>query len=162
MGVAGCGKSSVGQELARELGLPLIEGDDFHSTANVAKMRAGVPLTDDDRAEWLATLTDQLRIHGQTGVVLTCSALRQRYRNQLRQGVADLRFVHLRLDKALSLQRVGARPGHFFSATLVDSQFAALEDPAGEPGVVTVDAALPLADVVAQAAAALRAHGGQP
>src|SRR4051794_7805882 len=86
MGVAGCGKSSLGQVCSDHLGIPLLEGDDFHSASNVSKMRSGVPLSDDDRKSWLDTLAEQLKAHP-NGVVLTCSALRQRYRNQLRAAV---------------------------------------------------------------------------
>lgn len=139
MGVAGCGKSSLGQRIAQHTGLPLLEGDDFHSTINIHKMRHGTPLSDDDRATWLQTLAGQLGQHP-GGVVLTCSALRQRYRNQLRAAVPALRFVFLQLTLEQARQRVASRPGHLFPVSLVASQFEALEDPSQEAGVLSVDA----------------------
>ena len=148
MGVAGCGKSSLGQVCARALALPLLEGDDFHSEANVAKMRSGTPLSDDDRAAWLDTLAAQLQAHPQ-GVVLTCSALKQRYRERLRAAAPGLRFVFLDLTQEQARERVAARPAHLFPVSLVASQFAALEDPRQEPGVLRLDAAEPLAQLTA-------------
>lgn len=150
MGVAGCGKSAVGGRIADALGLPLIEGDDFHPPRNIEKMRDGVPLTDEDRAGWLAQLGTQLQRHG-TGAVLTCSALKAAYRDSLRAAAPGLRFVHLALGQDESLRRVAARPGHFYPPSLVASQFDALQDPAGEPGVLVLDATRPL-DALAEAA----------
>ena len=143
MGVAGCGKSSLGQVCSEHLGIPLLEGDDFHSPSNVTKMRSGVPLSDDDRKSWLDTLALQLKVHPQ-GVVLTCSALRQRYRNLLRAAVPGLRFVFLDLTQAQACERMAARPGHLFPVSLVASQFETLEPPTKEPGVLRVDATRPL------------------
>ncbi len=155
MGVAGCGKSAIGQALAQALGLPLIEGDAFHPPLNIDKMRQGLPLSDQDRAGWLDTLADELarRPHG---AVLACSALKAAYRQRLRRAAPALRFVHLALTPAQAQARVAARPGHFYPASLVASQFEALEDPAAEPGVTVVDATLPLDEVVARARAGLR------
>lgn len=146
MGVAGCGKSSLGQRCAEALGLPLLEGDDFHSENNVAKMRSGTPLSDDDRAAWLDTLAAQLQAHPQ-GVVLTCSALKQRYRERLRAAAPGLRFVFLDLTQDQARARVAARPAHLFPVSLVASQFAALEDPRHESGVLHLDATQPLKDL---------------
>ena len=143
MGVAGCGKSSLGAAVAAAEGLPLIEGDDFHSPASRAKMAQGTPLTDADRAQWLLTLGRQLAAHPQ-GVVLTCSALKRSYRDQLRQAAPGLRFVFLDIARDAAQKRVASRGSHFFSASLVDSQFATLESPVGEPGVLRVDALEPL------------------
>ncbi|MBI5258156.1 MAG: gluconokinase [Burkholderiales bacterium] len=152
MGVAGCGKSSAGQAVADALGLPLIEGDDFHGPANQAKMSAGVALTDEDREGWLAALAAQLAARP-AGVVLTCSALKRAYRDRLRAAQPRLRFVHLVIDEQTALSRVVARAGrHFFGPELVSSQFRTLEDPAGEPGVLALDATLPLADIAAATA----------
>jgi gluconokinase len=159
MGVAGCGKSSLGQRCAQALSLPLLEGDDFHSASNVAKMRNGTPLSDEDRAAWLDTLAAQLQAHPQ-GVVLTCSSLKQRYRDRLRAATPSLRFVFLHLTPEQSRARVAARPAHLFPVSLVDSQFAALEDPSQEPGVLPLDATLPLE---ALASAVVHwVHGAQP
>lgn len=154
MGVAGCGKSAVGQRLAQSLGLPLVEGDSFHPAANIEKMRRGLALDDADRADWLATLARELGAHPQ-GAVLTCSALKSSYRERLRAGAPGLRFVHLALTPSQALERVAGRKDHFYPPSLVDSQFAALEDPAGEPGVVVVDASLPLDRVVQESLAGL-------
>jgi gluconokinase len=147
MGVAGCGKSSLAAALAQALAWPLIEGDEFHPPANVAKMRAGLALEDADRVDWLAALGAQLQGHPQ-GAVLTCSALKRAYREQLRQSSPGLRFVHLALDRAEALRRVIQRAaGHYFHPQLVDSQFNTLEAPGDEPGVLTLDATLPLTDL---------------
>ena len=146
MGVAGCGKSSLGQLCAEALGLPLLEGDDFHSASNVAKMRSGTPLSDEDRAAWLDTLAAQLQAHPQ-GVVLTCSALKRRYRDRLRAATPGLRFVFLELTQDQARERVAARPAHLFPVSLVASQFAALEDPRQEPGVLPLDATQSLDDL---------------
>lgn len=142
MGVAGCGKSTLGQALATRLGLPLIEGDDFHSPASLEKLKAGVPLTDADRADWLDELGRRLAAEPR-GAVLTCSALKRAYRERLRNAVPALRFVHLALTQAQALQRVAERSGsgrHFFPPSLVASQFATLESPQGEVGVLNLDA----------------------
>lgn len=155
MGVAGCGKSSLGAAVAAAEALPLIEGDDFHSAASREKMSRGIPLTDADRAEWLAILGRQLAAHP-AGVVLTCSALKRAYRDRLRAAAPGLRFVFLDIDRAAAQQRVAGRGSHFFSATLVDSQFATLESPVGEAGVLRVDALEPLPVLQARVAAWLR------
>lgn len=143
MGVSGCGKSAVGKRLAAALGLPLIEGDSFHPARNIDKMQQGVALTDEDRAGWLARLGRELSRHP-AGAVLTCSALKRSYRDSLRTWMPGLRFVHLALGEQDALLRVAGREGHFYPPSLVASQFEALEDPAAEPGVVAVDALLPL------------------
>lgn len=144
MGVAGCGKSSAGQALASTLGLPLIEGDEFHPASNLDKMRQGLALTDADRADWLSALGSALAQH-EGGAVLTCSALKRAYRDRLRAQVPGLLFVFLDIDPATARQRVTARAGeHLFPPSLVDSQFATLESPVGEPGVLRVDATQPL------------------
>lgn len=151
MGVAGCGKSSLGAALAQALGVPLIEGDDFHSPASREKMRHGVALTDEDRAGWLDTLASQLGSHP-NGAVLTCSALKRRYRDRLRTARADLQFVFLDISPALAQARVAERgDNHFFSTSLVHSQFATLESPVGEAGVLRLDASLDLNELRAQA-----------
>ena len=153
MGVAGCGKSSLGAAVAQVEGLPLVEGDHFHSATNLDKMAQGVPLTDADRAGWLDTLAAQLQAQP-GGVVLTCSALRRAYRDRLRAAAPGLRFAFLRLDREAALARVTARAAtHFFSTSLVDSQFATLEAPLGEPGVLPLDATRPLPDLQAAVSA---------
>jgi len=157
MGVAGCGKSSLGRTVAQAQNLPLIEGDDFHSAGNRAKMSQGVALTDADRAGWLDTLAQQLGAHPR-GVVLTCSALKRAYRDRLRQACPQLRFAFLDISREAAHARVLARAHeHFFSTTLVDSQFATLEVPTGEPAVLTLDATLPLAQLQNQVSSWLHA-----
>jgi gluconokinase len=149
MGVAGCGKSEIAQRVAAALKLPLIEGDTFHPQANIDKMRSGIPLTDDDRAGWLDALARELAARPQ-GAVLTCSALKKSYRDRLRAATPHLMFAHLALPIEEAQRRVASRPGHFMPPSLVVSQFAALEDPAGEPGVVVADATRSVEEVAAQ------------
>jgi len=132
MGVAGCGKSSVGMALAERLGVRYVEGDRYHSPENVAKMSAGVPLTDGDRLHWLASLQGEIRDAAQRGegIVVGCSALKRRYRDVLREGVRGspgLHFAHLDGTRELIAQRMNARVGHYMPLSLLDSQFAALE-----------------------------------
>jgi gluconokinase len=160
MGVAGCGKSAVGELIAAKLGLPLIEGDDFHPASNVSKMQRGVALTDDDRADWLHMLGLELARHGD-GAVLTCSALKASYRDRLRAAATPLQFVYLQISEAESLRRVGQRAGHFYPPSLVASQFAALQDPSGELGVLTLDGSAPLTDLGRRAAQWLTATSGR-
>ncbi|HEX2544022.1 MAG TPA: gluconokinase [Ramlibacter sp.] len=151
MGVAGCGKSVVGAELRSRLALPLVEGDNFHPPSNIQKMRDGIALTDEDRAEWLQELGRQLRALP-AGAVLTCSALRRSYREVLRNAVPELHFVHLSLSAHQALERVAARTDHFYPPSLVASQFSTLEDPAGEPRVHVADATLHVDRIVEAAA----------
>jgi len=145
MGVAGCGKSSLAQSLAQALGWSLVEGDDFHSEHNREKMARGVALTDADRSGWLTALGAEMARHP-AGVVVTCSALKRDYRNRLRMAAPAVGFVYLHIAQAEAQRRVLARAAsHFFNASLVENQFATLESPVGEPGVVTLDASLALA-----------------
>lgn len=155
MGVAGCGKSALGQLMAQRLGLPLIEGDDFHPPANVSKMQQGIALTDADRADWLQTLGAQLASHPE-GVVLTCSALKAAYRNTLRSATRELKFVHIAISQTESLRRVAQRSDHFYPPSLVASQFEALQDPAGEPLVLTLAGSESLEMLAAEAVGWLR------
>jgi len=140
MGVSGAGKTRIGRELARELGWPFLDADDFHPAENIAKMRGGVPLEPPDRTAWLRALREALVAAQQSGgnVVLACSALREEFRDALRAGFDDMRFVYLRADRALVRARVERRADHFMPASLVDSQFDTLEEPAD---AVVVDAA---------------------
>lgn len=146
MGVSGCGKSSLAQCVAQATGMPLVEGDDFHSAANRDKMANGIPLNDADRAGWLAALGAELQARP-NGAVVTCSALKRVYRDRLRQATSGLGFVFMDIRKVDAQARVNARATHFFAASLVDNQFATLESPVGEAGVLRVDATLPLANL---------------
>lgn len=129
MGVSGCGKSEIGQRLAAALAVPFVEGDAFHSPANVAKMSAGTALTDADRSEWLLNLQAEIRAarDNGTGLVLSCSALKRRYRDVLRAGDPGLRFAHLSGERELIASRMQARVGHYMPLSLLDSQLNALE-----------------------------------
>ena len=158
MGVAGCGKSSLGMAVAQRIGMDLIEGDDHHSPESLNKMRQGVALTDADRDGWLAALCKALQ-RQPAGLVLTCSALKRIYRDRLRQAAPGLRFVYLDINRVQASARVTERAAsHFFSTSLVDSQFATLEPPTGEAGVLRVDAMAPPAQLKAQVCAWLGTH----
>lgn len=162
MGVSGCGKSSVAEAVASALGWPLFEGDSYHAATSVAKMRQGIALTDADRAAWLDTLVGLVADGSFAGGrVLTCSALRRRYRDQLRARAPGLAFAFLELGYDDALARVRSRPGHFFSPALVQDQFATLENPRGEPGVLTLDATAPIDVLGASIAAWLRPSAGR-
>jgi carbohydrate kinase (thermoresistant glucokinase family) len=129
MGVAGCGKTTVAERLAAELGWAFAEGDAYHPPANVAKMSAGLPLDDDDRGPWLEALAGWIAAREAKGrsSIVACSALRRAYRDILRGGAPLVRFVHLHGDFDLLAARIGAREGHFFPPELLASQFEALE-----------------------------------
>lgn len=164
IGVAGSGKTTIGMLLARRLDVPFAEADSFHSAHNIAKMTAGQPLDDQDREPWLAAIADWISAQdgrGQGGVV-TCSALRRRYRDVLRAASSRLWFVHLRAGQELIARRVTARSAHFMPASLVASQFAALE-PLGpdEPGVV-IDASAPPEQIVTSVLASLAQDAPPP
>jgi gluconokinase len=154
MGVSGCGKTEVGRRLARRLKARFIDADDLHPPANIEKMRAGIPLDDADRAPWLRLLNARLREVVAAGepVVLACSALKQRYREALAAGVPGLRFVHLAGSREIIAERLAARRHRYMPASLLDSQFAALEPPAD---AIVLDAALPVEAVVDAAAKAV-------
>ncbi|KAH5492591.1 hypothetical protein HBI52_213580 [Parastagonospora nodorum] len=138
-GPAGCGKSTIAKYLSDRYGFDYIEGDEFHPQANIEKMAAGIPLNDADRWDWLILLRDQALAslkNGARGVVVTCSALKKKYRDVIRTARlydespnANVHFVYLRADKATLLARVRARQGHYMKDAMVDSQFAALEEP---------------------------------
>jgi gluconokinase len=132
MGVSGCGKSTVGEQLAPRLGLPFYDGDAFHSPANIDKMSHGTPLTDDDRRDWLATLATKLGQWEATGgAVLACSALKESYRTTLQSGVSSpIHWVFLDGPRELLLERMGSRKGHYMHADMLASQLATLERPA--------------------------------
>lgn len=140
MGVSGSGKTTVGALLAGRLGWPFEDADDLHPPANVAKMQAGTPLTDEDRLPWLqavAAWIDARRAAGGHGVV-ACSALRRTYRDVLCGGRPDVRLVYLKGDPALIAQRQAARHGHFMPTSLMASQFSTLEEPAENEAAITV------------------------
>ena len=138
MGVSGSGKTTVGALLAGRLGWPYAEADSFHSAANVEKMAAGRPLTDEDRWPWLRAiraLIDERLAKGESGVV-TCSALKRAYRDLLRRP--EVKVIYLKGARELIAQRMATRQGHYFKSGLLDSQFATLEEPSEEEGAITV------------------------
>jgi len=150
MGVAGCGKTTVGRALAERLEMPFQEGDALHPPANVAKMAGGTPLTDDDRTPWLAAVAawiDERRRAG-TGGVISCSALKRAYRRVLVDDRPDVRLVYLQGDEPLLAARLAARTDHFMPASLLSSQLATLEEPADTERPIVVSAALPVAQLV--------------
>jgi gluconokinase len=137
IGAAGAGKTTVGRALAEAVGWRFVDGDDYHSPASIARMRAGVALTDADRAPWLASLHRVIAtaLDRRERIVVACSALREEYRRTLRGGLPGVRFVHLAADEVTLRQRLEHRPGHFAGAALVASQVATLE-PAADALVV--------------------------
>lgn len=145
MGVCGCGKTVIGRQLAARLACNFVEGDDYHPPGNVAKMRAGIALTDDDRRPWLEALGRRIAAAHAAGegLVVSCSALKRRYRDILRGDGVPAHFVHLAGSPALITQRMEGRTGHFMPASLIDSQFAALEPPDTAESAETHDIAQP-------------------
>lgn len=159
MGVAGCGKSVVGERLAERLGARFIEGDRLHPPENIARMARGQPLSDADREGWLDAIGAALAAakSKSRAAVAACSALKRRYRDRLRGWRPDLRFVYLDIDRATAAARVAARQGHFMPASLVDSQFADLQPPGSDEQAIALDARQPVETLVAEAAAGLAA-----
>jgi gluconokinase len=138
MGVASCGKTTLGEALAQHLGVPFTEGDKLHTLANVAKMSKGIPLTDDDRWPWLAQVGASLK--GTEGRVVSCSALKQSYRKAIAEAAErPLKFIHLHGSPEVLRERISARKGHFMPASLLDSQLATLEMPTAAEAAITID-----------------------
>lgn len=149
MGVSGSGKTSVSQALAVQVKGVVLDGDAFHSRANIEKMRTGTPLNDEDRVAWLDRLAAAvLAEHLVQRPVLACSALRRAYRERLRSRLPHLRFVFLDVPYRTALERVTYRTGHFMPPQLVRSQFEDLERPDGEHGVTVVDATRPIDQII--------------
>ena len=153
MGVSGVGKTTVGQAAAKHFGWPLFDGDDFHSASNIDKMRRGVALNDHDRADWLQGLHARIQrcLDTRRPAIVTCSALKKTYRDALRRGNPGVLFVYLQAERTVVAKRIGARRGHYFGENLLDSQYAALEEPedaftvhAGEPLEQVTDAVIAL------------------
>ncbi len=162
MGVSGSGKSTVAGEAARMTGAAMLDGDFLHPRANIEKMAAGEPLTDEDRAPWLRAVADAAHAMSRSNPLslIVCSALKRRYRDRLREGNPGLGFIYLKGGRDLIAARMAARSGHFFKPAMLDSQFEALEEPGeDEPDVLTVDVSRPTDDVVAAVAALIGRHG---
>lgn len=158
MGVAGCGKTTVGQGAAEHTGAAFFDGDDLHPPSNVEKMTKGVPLTDGDRHPWLIKVGDYLR-EADGPVIIGCSALKRHYRDLIRQTAGQpVGFIHLAGSARLISDRVAARQNHFMPTSLIESQFAALQPLAADEDGVTIDIAKPAPEVIAQAAAYVRAQ----
>jgi len=143
MGVAGSGKSLIGAAFADALGVEFVEGDEYHSPENVERMSRGIPLTDDDRAQWLRSLAARIREakNADVGLVVSCSALRRSYRDILRAQASNLRFVFLKGSRALIAQRFTGRRGHFMPPSLLDSQLSTLEEPSPDENAWVCDIA---------------------
>jgi gluconokinase len=156
-GVAGSGKTTVGAMLAGTLGWTYVEADDFHPAANLAKMAAGHPLTDDDRWPWLRAIGDWIDVRraAHESAVVSCSGLRRAYRDLLREGRPEVRLVFLAGSRDLIGRRLLARQGHFMKASMLDSQFADLEPPEPDEGVLTVPVDATPSEVVDQVIARL-------
>ena len=139
MGVSGSGKSTVGAALAQRLRVPFADADDFHPPANIEKMTAGTPLNDDDRYPWLEAIGEWLAARCRDGGVMSCSALKRKYRDQLRRHCPDVTFLHLAGSPEMIGRRQASRPGHFMPATLLASQFETLEPLAADERGVSID-----------------------
>jgi len=140
MGVSGSGKTTIGALLAGQLGWPYAEADSFHPAANIEKMAAGIPLTDADRWPWLEAIGRWIDAEVAAGrpAVVTCSALKRVYRDKLRAGRPAVQIVYLRGSRELIATRLAARQGHFFTAAMLDTQFADLEEPTPDEGALVV------------------------
>jgi len=157
MGVCGCGKTDIGRRLAAGLGCAFYDGDDFHPPANIAKMRGGVPLTDEDRWPWLDALAAVLAtsVREGSGVVVGCSALARRYRDRLGLPHPAIRLVHLEDPSNVIPRRLASRADHFMPASLLASQYEALERPALDEHALVVDVALSPDEIVRRIVTAL-------
>lgn len=151
MGVSGSGKTVIGAALARALGIEFVEGDSYHSPENVKRMASGIPLTDDDRALWLRSLAGRLRKakDAGTGLVVSCSALKRSYRDILRAEAGEVRFIFLKGQRALIAERLAGRRGHYMPPSLLDSQFAILEEPSPDEDAWVCDINESPMDIVA-------------
>jgi len=162
MGVSAVGKSTIGTRIAERLGAPFQDADDLHPAVNVEKMRAGVPLTDDDRWPWLDIVGIELASADASGLVVACSALRRGYRDRLRAQAPTTCFVHLHADDLVLMARAEGRIGHFMPPSLLASQLATLEALADDERGLVVDVDAPIDDIVDRAVAGLRDLGVTP
>ena len=148
MGVSGCGKTVVGQALAKRLGMPFLEGDEFHPPENVAKMSSGVPLDDEDRVGWMFAIRDAMSQQSGSAIV-SCSALKRKHRCFLADLPKLVRFVYMRGNRKLLEKRIESRVGHFFDPKLLGSQLASLEEPLPDEGVLVVEVDSSVENIVA-------------
>ncbi|MBN6069105.1 gluconokinase [Aggregatibacter actinomycetemcomitans] len=161
MGVSSTGKTSVGTEVARRLGIKLIDGDDLHPRANIIKMGEGHPLNDEDRAPWLERIRDaafSLEQKSEMGIIV-CSALKKKYRDQIRHGNRNVKFLFLQGSYDMILERMRQRKGHYMKESMLKSQFDTLEVPgADEPDVIAIDINASFEEVVARCVQALKPY----
>lgn len=157
MGVAGSGKTTIGEALARAIGATYVDGDQLHPPANIAKMSAGIPLSDEDRWPWLAKVGETLRQGNQT-ILVGCSALKRAYRDFITESAgAPVLFIYLDGSRELISRRMRERTGHFMPASLLDSQFATLEVPGPDENAIAVAIDAPLDRIVESIADRIRA-----
>lgn len=156
MGVSGSGKSTVGEELARQLGVPFLDADSLHPLTNVDKMAAGMPLTDDDRWPWLREVGQSLADAADTGLVIACSALKRSYRDAIRDRAPSTVFLYLTGSRALLAERLSSRENHFMPPSLLDSQLATVEPLGDDEAGVVVDVADTPEGIARTAAVAIR------
>lgn len=160
MGVCACGKSTIGEQLAKKLGRKFIDGDDLHPRANIQKMSSGQPLNDEDRKPWLERIRDasySLESKNEHGIIV-CSALKKAYRDQIREGNENVTFLFLDGDKQLILERMSKRQGHFMKENMVNSQFETLERPDAEPQTIVVNIDASIEEIIEEAAQKLIAQ----
>ena len=155
MGVSGCGKTTIGALVAHELGLPFVDGDSLHPVANIAKMAAGTPLNDDDRAPWLQIVGEELAGSAK-GLVVACSALKRSYRDTIRAQAPDTVFLHLDGSREVLGSRLEGRSGHFMPTALLDSQLATLEPLEADERAVVIDISAPVPALVSDAVVRLQ------
>lgn len=151
MGVSGAGKTEIGSRFARALGVDFVEGDAYHPPANIEKMAAGTPLTDDDREGWLHAIGERIRRANDSGhgVVVSCSALKRSYRDVIRAEAGAVKFIFLRGERDLISGRLRSRQGHFMPISLLESQLATLEEPTTDEDVWAIDIGKPPKEIVA-------------
>ena len=160
MGVSGSGKSTVGAALAQRLRVPFADADDFHPPENIAKMTGGHPLDDDDRHPWLESIGEWLALH-RDGGVMSCSALKRKYRDQLRRHCAAVEFLHLAGSVETIGRRQASRPGHFMPATLLASQFETLEPLEPDENGVAIDIDQSIDSIIESYVNATDSHGAE-
>lgn len=158
MGVSGSGKTLVGEALAKEMGARFVEGDTYHPVQNIERMASGLPLRDEDRWGWLDAIAVEIAHAERDGsrLVVACSALKRAYRDRLRRASRRIAFVYLDVARDVAADRVANRKGHFMPASLIDSQFAALEPPGVDEAAIRLDATRNLDELVSAASNALR------
>lgn len=158
MGVSGSGKTTIAEALAKELGFACEDGDSYHPDSNVAKMHAGTPLTDEDRWPWLRAIAQEIDRKAKIGksVVISCSALRRAYRDTLVHSREDVRIVYLKGSRDVIAKRLALRTDHFMPASLLESQFATIEEPLASEHVITVNIDAPVGEIVTQVMRQLR------